>query len=512
MTLSFPRALLARGLDAAPALIEAGATTSYRELRARVRELAGALSAAGLARGDRVALVGETSAWIVAAYLAAMVAGGVAVPLPPALAASKLESLLSRAGARFALSARSCADTVRVAASAGSLERLWIEPVAAEPAEAVAVGVTGERGRPAPIAADLAAILFTSGSTGVPRGVMVSHANLLANTDAIALALALGARDRALLVLPWHYCFGASVIHTHLRVGGSVAIGPQLGYAERVLDTLESTHATGLYGVPSTFLHLLARSSLAERELSGLRYVAQAGGRLSEPALRALTRLRGKPEVYLMYGQTEATARLSVLPPARLAERFGSIGRGLPGGRLFAGEPSWPPTRLEVVTEEGVPAAPGQLGEIVARGPGITRGYLGDPDETGAFFRDGGLRTGDLGTADADGYITIRGREREFIKVAGVRVSATEIEEALLAHPGVADAAVMAVPDPVTGEAVAAHVVACSGGELRRADILAHCRQRLGGESVPRHVRQWDALPRTPSGKVARAELVLDAR
>ena len=297
---------------------------------------------------------------------------------------------------------------------------------------------------------DLAAIVFTSGSTGQPKGVMISHRNIACNTADIVAYLGLVPSDRVLCVLPMSYCFGASLLHTHLSVGGSVVLASSFMFPERVLDELESTGCTGIAGVPSTYQILLRKTNFARERFPALRWLQQAGGRLPGPFLREVAPgLPGRWRLFVMYGQTEATARLSYLPPERLDDKFGSIGRGLPS------------TRLEVISPTGEPVTPGsdQVGEIVASGGNIARGYFRDPEETVRYFRDGKLYTGDMARVDADGFIYIMGRAREFIKCMGNRVGAKEIEEIIAEHPGVIEAAVIGVPHELLGEAPWAFVV-----------------------------------------------------
>lgn len=488
---NFATALLSHGRDDAPAIVAGDRTLTYAGLRTLVDALALHLSRGGIAPGDRVGVLAENGPFAIAGYLAAVRAGGVAVPLAPSYSAAHLVRQLDCVEARFALIDAALRDRFPFDL-VPTLERVLVGPDSIDP-------ITRTPSRPAGAAPDaegLAAIMFTSGSTGDPRGVMVTHENLLANTGAIISSIGLDDRDRTLLVLPWYYCFGASVIQTHLFAGGAVAIGTRLSYPEVVLDQVEASRATGLYGVPSTFQILLRRGSLATRRLPSLRYVAQAGGRLPEPFLRELLAIDPPLDVHVMYGQTEATARLACLPPALLGDKLGSIGRAIPG------------TTLHVLREDGTPAAQGEVGEIVAEGPGVTRGYFRDPEATARYFRGGRLHTGDLAVADADGCLYIRGRERDLIKAGGIRVSPAEIEEVLAALPDVLECAVAATPDDLFGEAIVSYVVARPGSDLTPAAILAHCRAHLPIAKVPRHVHLRESLPRTASGKIARAALV----
>jgi acyl-CoA synthetase (AMP-forming)/AMP-acid ligase II len=196
-----------------------------------------------------------------------------------------------------------------------------------------------------------------------------------------------------------------------------------------------------------------------------------------------------------MYGQTEATARLSYLPPALAKEKAGSIGQGIPG------------VELRVVGEDGTPLPPGEPGHLVARGANVTPGYLGAPEETAAILRDGWLWTGDLAWRDADGFFFLVGRAKEILKVNGHRVSPAEIEHHLARHPAVAEVAVVGVPDALGGEAACAVVVPHAGAEVKEDDLRRFCRESLPVHKVPRHVVFVDALPRGPSGKVLKAEL-----
>ena len=181
---------------------------------------------------------------------------------------------------------------------------------------------------------DLAALMFTSGSTGQPRGVMVLHANIMANTQSIIQYLSLTADDRIMVVLPFHYCFGTSLLHTHLKVGATLVIDHRFLYPEGELQRMADTECTGLAGVPSHFQILLRRSSLKRRSFPHLRYVQQAGGYLAPVFIRELRKALPQTQVFIMYGQTEATARLSYLPPEFLDHKIGSIGKGIPGVRL----------------------------------------------------------------------------------------------------------------------------------------------------------------------------------
>jgi acyl-CoA synthetase (AMP-forming)/AMP-acid ligase II len=343
---------------------------------------------------------------------------------------------------------------------------------------------------------DLAALMFTSGSTGTPRGVMVSHRNIIANTTSIIESLHLTARDSVLTVLPFYYCFGTSLLHTHLRVGGSLVVDSRFMYTETILERLASSACTGFAGVPSHFQMLLRSSGLRQDRFPHLRYVQQAGGHLPPAQVDSLRVALPRTQVFVMYGQTEATARLSCLPPDRLDTKRGSIGKGIPG------------VRLRVVNDADRDVRPGEVGEITAEGDNVAQGYWRQPEESATTFRNGRLYTGDLATVDADGFIYIAGREKEFLKVGGERVSCHAIESCLLELDDLAEAAVVGIPDDVLGEAVRAFVVARSDEHMDLvARVRTFCKQRMPGHLVPREILVVPSLPKNSTGKVMKSQL-----
>ena len=276
---------------------------------------------------------------------------------------------------------------------------------------------------------------------------MVSHANIIANTDSIVSCLSLTERDRIMAVLPFHYCYGASLLHTHLHVGGEVVGDSRFMYPETVIQRMIETRCTGFAGVPSHFQILLRNSSFRKKQFPDLRYVQQAGGSLASTFIRELKDALPHTQVFIMYGQTEATARLSYLPPDSLDSKLGSIGKGMPG------------VTLRVVNEEGREVSPGEVGEIVAEGANVTLGYWRAPQESEGTFRNGALYTGDLARVDEEGFIYIVDRAKDFLKCRGEKVSCRQIEEVLLEFDELVEAAVIGIPDGVLGEAVKAFVV-----------------------------------------------------
>jgi acyl-CoA synthetase (AMP-forming)/AMP-acid ligase II len=342
----------------------------------------------------------------------------------------------------------------------------------------------------------LAALVFTSGSTGQPRGVMVSHANIIANTDSIIRYLSLTEHDRIMAVLPFHYCYGASLLHTHLRVGGEVVVDNRFMYPEIILQRMNESRCTGFAGVPSHFQILLRSSSLRKKQFPDLRYVQQAGGSLATPFVLELREALPQTQIFIMYGQTEATARLSYLPPDSLETKLGSIGKGIPG------------VTLSVLNEEGRQVRLGEVGEIVAEGENIARGYWKDPQGSEEIFRGGKLYTGDLARVDEDGFIYIVDRAKDFLKCRGEKISCRQIEEVLLGFDELVEAAVIGIPDDVLGEAVKAFVVPRirdSSGLTER--VAAYCKSRLLPHHLPKEIVVLSATPKSNSGKVLKMAL-----
>jgi acyl-CoA synthetase (AMP-forming)/AMP-acid ligase II len=323
----------------------------------------------------------------------------------------------------------------------------------------------------------------------------VTHGNIQANTDSIITFLELRSDDRVLVILPFFYCYGASLLHTHLRRGGRVVLCNSFVFPETALDLLEREGCTVLAGVPSSFQLLLRASTFARRALPSLRLIQQAGGKLPPVLIEELLAAKPKARLFVMYGQTEATARLSYLPPDKLQDKSGSIGKGIPG------------VELRVLHENGEPVAPGEQGEIYATGMNISPGYYNDAEGSVGKFTPDGLRTGDLAVVDDDGYIFIVDRRDDFIKSWGHRVSSQEVEAAALRMEQLVSAAVIGVPDDEAGEAVTLFVTARPGTVVTPDEVLAVCRQHLPKYMVPRSVLILDALPLNSSGKVTKTRL-----
>jgi len=323
---------------------------------------------------------------------------------------------------------------------------------------------------------------------------MLSHHNIIANTESILEYLDINQTDIMMVVLPFFYCYGLSLLHTHIRAGASLALNNNFIFLGSTINDLIKYGCTGFAGVPSHFQILLRKSDQFKKtRFPALRYVTQAGGKLYNTFISEFTAAFPEVQFFVMYGQTEATARLSYLPPQMLREKMGSLGKGIPGVELI------------VADEQGRPVKPGNTGEILACGKNIMLGYFEEQEMTAATIRDGWLHTGDLATIDNDGYIYLTARKKEIIKVGGNRVSPKEIEEVIVMMNGIVDCTVEAVEDELLGEAIKATVVVNETGKsITCEELKKHCGSKLSGYKVPTHIEFKESMTISPSGKKTR--------
>ncbi len=475
--------LRARNTPDAPFLIEeSGRVCTYGDVAAAARRFAGALRHRGVVAGDRVLLLIPNGFDYLFTYYGTLIAGGIVVGLQPRTIGPDLAHVTSNCQPRLCVTGP---------------DRQASEPILPPECEIVRSGDLlqgpGYGGEPIGGDREIGQIIYTSGTTGKSKGVMLSHDALRANTSGIVEYLGLTSMDRIGVLLDVVYSYGNSLLQTHCRVGASLALLGGLAFPARSVDLLEERNCTGLSGVPSTFALLLQRGYMEGRAFPALRYLTCAGGALPAANLRRLQRLLPRVGVFLMYGQTEASARLSYLPPSQLDRRPNSIGKGMPG------------VTLEVLDPDGRPVKPGAEGEIVASGENLMTGYWGDREATCQTLRQGKLWTADLATVDEEGFIHITGRRSDLIKTGAYRVHPSEIEDAIIAMDGVHECVVVGAPDAVWGEIV----VACfrEGASPSLAEIRRHLRRLLPEYKWPREVLEVEVIPRTASGKPRRREL-----
>jgi long-chain acyl-CoA synthetase len=531
--MNIAQGVLQRGQDRAVAVFYKDSKLTYAELRKQVAACAAELSARGHVKGDRIGIWSENSPSCVVAYLGIILAGLVAVPFETESSAVTFESIVREVGIQDMFVSKRFFNRVRPWASRLGITLLPLsvkESTLAQEAVLSPKGLAHEvdgrgnggfslaesgKAKTALLgdgavhasaeltpridsAQDLAALMFTSGSTGAPKGVMVSHWNIEANTRDIVSYMGLTEQDRGMVVLPFHYCFGLSLLHSLLMAGGSLVLNNDFKlFPESVLLEMQQRECTGLAGVPSTYQILLRRSRFRQMAFPKLRWLQQAGGKLPNPFISEIISSFPQVRYFLMYGQTEATARLSYLPPERLKDKLGSVGKGLPS------------TKLEVVRPDGSPVLPGseEMGEIVASGDNIALGYWNDPQETGKYFRNGRLHTGDLARVDNDGFIYIVERERELIKSGGNRVSAKEVEGIIAEIPEVVEVAVVGITHELLGEAIRAFVTTVPGSHLGPKDVECHCHRRLPAFKNPAEIVLLKSMPHNSAGKILKQKL-----
>lgn len=491
---------------------------SYQEIEEKANALAHLLIGLGIRKGDRAALFLENSHEYVITYYAILKAGGITVALNTESRAQDVGFIVRDCGIRFFVtSEKQFAKIAQAFIEKGPVERVLLWTTSGAGANPAAMATDGfGSSRPIDLVElpraldseskqkpnvnlsgqDIASIVYTSGSTGKPRGATLSHRNIASNVRSIVRYLQLTPDDRIMVVLPFHYIYGKSLLNTHFAVGGSVVIDNRFLYPAAVLQTMKEQAATGFAGVPSTFTILLHRSPLETQKFPNLRYVTQAGGAMAPAVQKEVAEAFAPAKLFVMYGATEASARLSYLDPDDLPRKWGSIGKAIPGVELF------------VADEMGRPLGPGQEGEIVARGPNIMQGYWGQPEETSKVLRSGLYFTGDIGYMDDEGFIFIVGRSRDMIKVGGNRVSAKEIEEVLYEHPAVAEAAVIGVPDELLGEAPKAFLVLKPGAPRSSGeDIREFLAERIAAYKVPKAIEFCESLPKNEAGKILKTRL-----
>ena len=429
------------------------------------------------APGARVALKLANSPEYVAAYYGTLLADAVVVPLPVTLEPMRLRQIED-----------ACAPDILIASKSLANEAAATVTLVPESA--------GDIPRPAPKRGrdDLAMLLFTSGSTGLPKGVMLSHGNLLSNTRSILHDLPINADERALVLLPFCHAFGNSILQTHMLAGATMVFAGALMFPATIPQAIAKFNATSFSGVPEVYGMLMKYGRLGEQAMPSLRYMSVAGGGLRHDISVQIAELIAPADFYVMYGQSEASARLAVLPPDQLKVREGSIGRALSG------------VELAVLDDSNRPLPQGEAGMLCARGPNVMLGYWQDEPASAEALSGGWLRTGDLARADADGYFYIAGRANLLVKVQGYRVHPAEIESVVeAAFPGVR---AVAVPMQHAGETrFALFVAPQSGGAVDLTALRGVCQRELPSHKIPVHVEILEELPLTSGYKVDRAAL-----
>lgn len=484
----------------------------YREIEAQCNRLAHGLVAAGVRRGDRVALYLDNSVEAVLSVFAILKAGAVFVVLNPTTKAAKLAYVLGNSQARALVTQRgklpeirACwhqtpdLETVVVAGGdgrdlQGGAKRVvgWEELMAAH---SHAVQPPPRRA----IDADLAALIYTSGSTGNPKGVVMTHLNMVAAATSITTYLENTPDDIILNALPLSFDYGLYQVLMGLKVGGTVVLERSFTYPHAVLENLIKEEVTGFPIVP-TMSAILLQMDLTKYRFPRLRYITNTGAALPTEHIRKFRQLFPSTRLYSMFGLTECK-RVSYLPPEQLDVRPTSVGKAMPNVEVY------------IVDERGQRLLPGEVGELVVRGSNVMKGYWGLPVETAKVLKPGPvpgemvLHTGDQFRMDEEGYLYWIGRTDDIIKSRGEKVSPKEVENVLYSLEGVAMAAVIGIPDEVLGQAIKAIVTLKEGAGLTANDVLRHCRRHLEEFMVPKVVEFRETMPRTATGKIDKRQL-----
>jgi amino acid adenylation domain-containing protein len=490
------------------ALIQGSHRLTFAEIDRRAGVLAGALARRGVRRGDRVAILGEQRVETVIAVWAALKAGAVFMVVSRDVKEDKLAYILRDSGARALITPARLAAVVAAAtqqanelaviiAYGGDPPRLpggcsdrWDEAIERADEAPARVGTIDQ---------DLASIIYTSGSTGEPKGVMLTHANMLAAATSITSYLGLREDDIVLDALPLAFDYGLYQVLMAARVGATVVLEDGFAFPSAVLENVEREGVTVFPGVPTMFAILLQMKEI-EHDLGRVRVVTNTAAALPPAHIASLRRIFPEAAIFSMYGLTECK-RCTYLPPEDLARKPGSVGLAIPNTELWIEDPT------------GRRLVAGEVGELVIRGATVMRGYWRKPDATAARLRPGPipgervLHTGDLCKLDDEGYLYFVARMDDVIKSRGEKVAPREVEDALYALTGVREAAVIGVPDPILGQAVKAFVVVDPALGYDEGEIIAHCRARLEPFMVPKHVEICEALPRTDTGKIKKSGL-----
>lgn len=495
------------------ALVTQSRRLTYSQLDDLSDELAQGLVNRGIARGDRVVLFLDNSAEAVVSIFAVLKAGAVFCPVNPSTKADKLAYILNNCRARALITqqkiASVAADAVLAAASVvltvvADGDTAPAEQGFAHWSDVLAAPEFGLLQAAPGIEIDLAMLVYTSGSTGFPKGVMMTHQNVVAAATSITTYLENTSEDIILNVLPVAFDYGLYQVLMAVKVGATLVLEKSFAFPQVILARCAEEKVTGLPLVPTMAAILIAQRNIEPGALPHLRYITNTAAALPPTHIERLQALFPHVALYSMYGLTECK-RCTWLPPSELKNRISSVGIAIPG------------TEAYVIDDEGERVAPGVVGELVIRGPHVMKGYWENPEATGRALRPGPhewervLYTGDLFRTDDEGFLYFVGRKDDIIKSRGEKVAPKEVENIIYALPGIAEVAVIGVPDPILGSAIKAVVATEPGAEIGATDVVRHCARYLEDYMVPKHVEFRPSLPKTESGKISR-RLVAEAQ
>jgi long-chain acyl-CoA synthetase len=482
---------------------------SYAEVARRAHTLALALQRRGVRRGDRVALFLDNGIEFVAGLYASLMVGAVFMPINAVTKEDKLAFLLGDARASALLTQSSLLEVWAAALALNASVHTVVVAGDALPDDARVLPWPRQHDEDHEraldpvdtIDQDLAAIIYTSGSTGFPKGVMLSHLNMLSAARSVSSYLGLRSDDTIACALPLAFDYGLYQVLMGFKLGATVVLERNFSFPVKVLETMVRRRVTVLPGVPTMFSMLMALKNLAQFDLSSLRMITNTAAALSEEHIRRLRALFPQATLYSMYGLTECK-RVTYLPPEQLDTRPTSVGRGMPNEELW------------LVDDAGRRLPNGSTGELVIRGSHVMRGYWERPQETAQRLKPGPLPgemvlySGDLFRTDDEGWLYFVARRDDIIKTRGEKVSPREVENAIQSLDGVYEVAVVGVPDDVLGQAIKAFITLKPGVTLNARDVIRHCLNRLENFMAPKHVEFVDDLPKTDTGKIKKTGLI----
>ena len=491
---------------------------TYKALDQRADHLATALLDAGVARQDRVAVLMDNCAETVISLYGILKAGGVFIILAGSLKGAKLRYILENSGANVLITHTSKAKVVCNALSEGTGDRklIWIGPkkripeqllkssliwdeIFSEFDDKIAYDQKDSR-LPRCIDVDLATLIYTSGSTGEPKGVMSTHHNMISAARSIVQYIGNVEDDIILDVLPLSFDYGLYQVIMAFMFGGTVVLERSFLYLHSILERIAQEKVTGFPIVPTIVAMLLKLQDLKKYDFSTLRYMTNTGAALPVEHIRRLRDMFPHVTMISMFGLTECK-RVSYLPPEELESIPSSVGKAMPNCEVF------------VVDENGSEVAPGETGELIIKGSNVMQGYWADPEITAKTYKDGQypsgriLHSGDYFRQDERGFLYFLGRKDDMIKSKGERISAKEVENNISSMEGVAEVAVIGVPDEIFGQAIKAYIVSAPDVELPERQVLKYCAANMEIFMVPKYIEFMDSLPKTPNGKIDKKQL-----
>ncbi|MGW2320577.1 4-coumarate--CoA ligase family protein [Streptomyces sp. NPDC001233] len=489
-----------------PALIDGtdGTVLTYEQVDRFHRRIAAGLADAGVRKGDVLALHSPNTIAFPTAFYAATRAGASVTTVHPLATPAEFAKQLGDSGAHWIVTVSPLLGTARRAAElAGGIREIFVCDSATGHRSLIdMLATTAPEPRLAfDPAEDIAALPYSSGTTGVPKGVMLTHRQIATNLAQLEPAVTMAPGDRILAVLPFFHIYGlTALMNAPLRKGATVVVLPRFDL-ETFLAAIENHRITGLYVAPPIVLALAKHPAVTRYDLSSLKYVLSAAAPLDARLARACAERLGLPPIGQAYGMTELSPGTHVVPLDQLHDApAGTVGRLIAGTEM----------RIVSLDDPGKDLGTGESGEILIRGPQVMKGYLGRPDATAAMIdADGWLHTGDVGHVDADGWLFVVDRVKELIKYKGFQVAPAELEALLLTHPGIADAAVIGTCDEDGNEVPHAFVVRRAGApdDLTENEILLYVAERVAPYKRVRRITFIDTVPRAASGKILRREL-----